>query len=405
MIELRPFRAWRPVPDKAVHVCSRSYVSYTPEQLHEKLTRDPYTFLHVIHPQGTNEIDLPREDRFSATRQAFQRFCEQGILIRDQAPSIHVYEQHAHGNTSIGIITGVSVHAYLNGRIKAHEQTLTAREELFTEYLEATGINAEPVLLATPPGTDWQVNLRSITAKTPTYDFITGDGVHHRIWSSSDPDLRRELQEAFARIPALYIADGHHRMASSARLAQKHGIGDVDPMAWCLAYIVPHDQLFIYNYDRAVTELGGLSSKEFLDRLSSIGKLTPLRSVRSAPGTIAVRTSEGWHRLEMPAPPDGTAPDARLDAARFCELVLGPVLGIHDLRNDRRIRFIPGTEGVQALDDLIENGRAQAAFHLHPVSFAELRAVADAGGTMPPKSTYIEPKLRSGITIYSLEDV
>ncbi|MDQ3101533.1 MAG: DUF1015 family protein [Bacteroidota bacterium] len=406
MISLRPFRAWRPVPDKAALVGSRSYVSYTPEQLAEKLDKDPYSFLHVIHPQEeVGSIALSREDRFQLTRNAFHRFCDQGIITRDAKPSIYIYEQHAHGNISRGIITGVSVQDYLNGAIKVHEQTLTAREQLFTDYLEATGINAEPVLLTTPPGNDWQDLLDPVCGQDPIYDFITNDGIHHRLWSSDDVKLREDLQLNFSQIPALYIADGHHRLASSARLAQQHQATDVDPESWCLAYIVPHNQLYIYNFDRVVDSLGDLSRNDLLDRLGKVGTLSPVRSGKTAPGTIAIRLAQEWFCLKLPETAENTDPAARLDAARLSQLVLGPMLGITDLRTDPRISFIPGIEGTKYLETLVDSGKAAAAFHLHPVSFSELRSVADTGGTMPPKSTYIEPKLRSGITVYSLEDV
>jgi uncharacterized protein (DUF1015 family) len=405
MIALRPFRAWRPVPEKAGDVGSRSYVSYTPEQLAEKLAGDPDTFLHVIHPQESQGPETTRQQRFQHIRNAFRRFCERGTMVREVQPAIYVYEQHAHGNTSLGIIAGVSVQDHLEGRIKVHEQTLTAREQLFTEYLGATGINAEPVLLATPPGMPWEELLAPVTRDTPTYDMVTRDGVRHRIWASTALDLREALQEAFTRIPALYIADGHHRMASSARLANERGAQDVDPEAWCLAYIVPYDHLHIYNFDRAVKDLGGLSPEHLLERLARVGTLTPARSPRTAPGTIAVHSTKGWHHLRLPAVADDAAPWDRLDAARLSELVLGPLLGITDLRTDPRITFVPGTEPLSTLEAMVACGEAEVVFHLHPVDFADLRAVADAGGTMPPKSTYIEPKLRSGITVYSLEDV
>ncbi len=406
MISLRPFRAWRPVPDKAAFVGSRSYVTYTPEELAEKLRRDPYSFLHVIHPQeNTDAGGSQRESRYKLIRNAFRRFCEQGIMLRDERPSIYLYEQHAHGNVSRGLITGVSVMDYLKGTIKVHEQTLTVREQLFTEYLHATGINAEPVLLATPPGTDWPALLDPLRSGPPCYEFITNDGIQHRLWVSDDMDLRTTLQRKFAEIPSLYIADGHHRMASSARLAEEQCCTDVDPAAWCLAYIVPHDQLFIYNFDRVVSSLGQLTPAEFLEKLSAIGDLAPVRSARSAPGIISIRTSAGWHSLKLPDLSKDAAPVERLDAARLNSMILAPILGITDLRSDRRISFVPGICGTVELEKLVDDGSAAAAFHLHPVSFTEMRAVADTGGIMSPKSTYIEPKLRSGITVYSLEDV
>ncbi|MCB0764177.1 MAG: DUF1015 domain-containing protein, partial [Flavobacteriales bacterium] len=250
MIELRPFRAWRPAADKAHLVGSRSYVSYTAEQLAEKLASNPYTFLHVVHPDEDLGPAIPRTERFHRTRMAFKTFCEAGVLKRDDRPCIYVYEQSSRGNLSRGIITGVSVDAYRNGAIKVHEHTLSVREGIFTEYLQHTGINAEPVLLATPDGTGWESLLDPLLVTRPDHDFTTTDNVRHRLWAVSDPALLTALQRRFAALPALYIADGHHRMASSARLAEGSGATDVDPSAWCLAFIVPRSHLFISNFDR-----------------------------------------------------------------------------------------------------------------------------------------------------------
>jgi uncharacterized protein (DUF1015 family) len=406
MIALRPFRAWRPAADKAHLVGSRSYVSYTPEQLAEKLASNPYTFLHVLHPPlPAGATAIPRSDRFHAVRMAFKRFCDQGILLRDDRPALYLYAQTSRGNTSIGIIAGVSVADYRAGRIKVHEQTLTAREQLFAEYLSSTGINAEPVLLATAPGSTWDALFDPVTATRPDFDLSTTDRVRHRLWTITDRTVIEALQRAFAEIPALYIADGHHRMASSARLAEGSGATDVDPLAWCLAYIVPHRQLYIYNFDRTVNTLNGLSESAFLEALREAGTLTAVNSPQAAPGVIAVRSASGWYRLEFPPAPPDAHPADRLDAARLTARVLAPLLGIHDLRTDDRIGFVPGTLGTAALDHAVDSGTAKAAFHLHPVTFDELRAVADAQGTMPPKSTWIEPKLRSGFTVYGLEDV
>ncbi|MBP7450430.1 MAG: DUF1015 domain-containing protein [Flavobacteriales bacterium] len=404
MIDLRPFRAWRPSPDKAHLVGSRSYISYSKEELADKLAGNPYTFLHVIHPEEISHHPGSRMDRFHRIRNAFKGFCDEGFLERDAAPCIYVYEQRSRGILSRGIIAGVNIAAYRDGRIKVHEQTLTARENLFSEYLAHTGINAEPVLLSTPEGSDWQRLLEPIAATRPDQDFSTTDRVRHRLWAVMDDLVRVQLQEAFARIPALYIADGHHRLASSARLAESSGAGDVDPQAWCLAFIVPKPDLHIYNFDRAITTLGWTKEDEFLDGLASVGSVRKEEGPVSAPGVIGVRTRTGWHSVTLP-PSDALEPSARLDAARLSELILGPLLRITDLRSDPRVKFVPGADGPQVLERMVTTGQAEAAFHLYPVSFEELQAVADVGGTMPPKSTYIEPKLRSGLVVYSLEDV
>ncbi|MCB0792156.1 MAG: DUF1015 domain-containing protein [Flavobacteriales bacterium] len=405
MITIRPFRAWRPAPDKAHLVGSRSFVSYTDDQLREKLAGNPYSFLHVIHPDLDAPPPMDRHERFHRVRMRFKAFCDEGTLLRDEAPCIYLYEQWSRGEISRGIITAISIADYREGRVKVHEQTLTAREELFAEYLEATAINAEPVLLATPEGHAWEALLDPWLAVRPDFDFSTTDRVRHRLWAIADVRVREDLQRAFAEIPAIYIADGHHRMASSARLAGEHGTTDVDPDAWCLAFIVPRSHLRIVNYDRAVTTLNGLDETTFLKALQEIGPVVPLQAPWSSPGHVAVRTESGWHQLDLTEARPEADPAGDLDAAVLSDRVLGPVLGITDLRTDPRVLFVPGTHGVGELERSVDSGTAKAAFHLHPVSFSDLKAVSDSGGSMPPKSTYIEPKLRSGLTIYSLEDV
>jgi uncharacterized protein (DUF1015 family) len=186
MIELRPFRAWRPTPDKAHLVGSRSYISYSKEELADRLAGNPYTFLHVIHPEEVSHHQGTRAERFHRIRSAFKGFCDDGYMERDPLPCIYVYEQQMRGGISRGIIAGVSIAAYTDGRIKVHEQTLTARENLFAEYLDHTGINAEPVLLSTPDGVDWEPLLEPIVATRPDQDFSTTDRVRHRLWAVHD---------------------------------------------------------------------------------------------------------------------------------------------------------------------------------------------------------------------------
>ncbi len=401
MIELRPFRAWRPSADKAHLVGSRSYISYSREELADKLAGNPYTFLHVIHPEESSHHQGTRAERFDRIRSAFKGFCDEGILERDPEPCIYVYEQRMRGGVSRGIIAGVSNAAYRDGRIKVHEQTLTARENLFAEYLAHTGMNAEPVLLCTPDGTDWPALLEPIAATRPDQDFTTTDRVRHRLWAVSDPLVRRRLQEAFAQVPALYIADGHHRMASSARLAEQTGATGSDARAWCLAFIVPEHDLHIYNFDRLVVDVDNATQREVLEALRNGFGLESRTKPCASPGTVGLRCDEGWFRFHLnPAPTMDAV--AQLDADRLSAQVLGPLLGINDLRSDPRIRFMPGADGTEPLEKAC-NAPGRMGFHLNPITFAALKAVADTGGTMPPKSTYIEPKLRSGLVIYPLE--
>ncbi len=407
MIRLRPFRAWRPVPDKAHLVASRSYVSYSEEKMRDKLIGNPYSFLHVIHPDHGRDEHLSRQQRFANVRRKWNDFVGEGWYLRDEQDCIYLYEQSRRGLMSRGIIGAVSVGDYRGGKIKVHELTLQNREELFKDYLNATGINAEPVLLAAPGAHELDVAMEGIWHARPTYDFSTTDMVRHRVWAVNEPRIIAAVQKQFERIEALYIADGHHRLASSARLAESIGAFAEHPKAWCLAFIVPQEHLHIRNFDRAVTSLGGMDTAEFLDALREVGPLDALSAAPvSAPphGTVYVCTRQGWYALVLPEPLENADAADRLDASVLSDKVLDPVLGIHDLRTDPHVKFVPGTYGVTELERMVRAGEAAAAFNLRPVSFGELKAVADSGGCMPPKSTYIEPKLRSGLTVYSLED-
>jgi uncharacterized protein (DUF1015 family) len=408
MVRFRPFRAWRPVADKVHLVASRSYVTYSEEKLQEKLIGNPFCFLHVIHPDHGSTEGLTRNERFANVRRKWNEFLDDGWYIREERPCVYLYEQSRTGSTSRGIIGAVSVGDYRNGRIKVHEHTLQQREELFKVYLEATGINAEPVLLTAPKESGLEDALSGLWSTPPTYDFSTTDRVRHRVWAVHDERTIADLSTCFARTEALYIADGHHRMASSARLVADEN-GPVDsPKGWCLAFVVPEEQLHIHNFDRAVTLLNGMDTNEFRKALEKVGPLVELQEAPTSPpphGVVNICTRQGWYAMTLPAPgPNSTAAD-RLDASVLSVRVLDPVLGVHDLRTDPNIRFIPGTSGVAELERMVKDGEVAVSFNLRPVSFAELKEVADTGGCMPPKSTYIEPKLRSGLTVYSLEDV
>ena len=407
MIRIRPFRAWRPVPDKAHLVASRNFLTYTTERLREKLAGNPFSFLHIIHADLDRSEHLSRVERFKRVRGRFDEFMGEGWFLRDEQPCIYLYEQSRKGLLSRGIVAAVSVADYRGGRVRMHEHTLQVREELFKDYLQITGINAEPVLLAAPGAHELEVDMGAMQQARPIYDFSTTDMVRHRLWAVSDPALITRIQERFSTIDALYIADGHHRFASSARLAEATGAFADDPKAWCLAFIVPQEHLHIRNFDRAVTSLGGMDTDEFIDALRKIGPLAALDrppEVEPQHGRVYTCTRKGWFAFQLPEPPANADASERLDASVLSSAVLGPVLGIHDLRTDPHVKFVPGTEGVAELDRMVRKGEAAVAFHLRPVSFEELKAVADSGGCMPPKSTWIEPKLRSGLTIYSLED-
>ncbi len=404
MIHLRPFRAWRPAPHTASLVGSRSYLNYSPEQLREKLEGNPYSFLHIIHADHGKE-GTTRREQFDSVRRKFHEFADRGYLLRESARAFYVYEQSCGNFTSHGIIGAVGLEDYRQGRIKLHEQTLSAREELFKEYLDHTGINAEPVLLAVPHLPAFEAELESITRRPTLFDFCTTDQVRHRFWKVDHPDDLGRFAAHFHGLDAVYIADGHHRCASSAKLAESSQALPNGPKDAFLAYLVPEGQLHIYNFDRAVKGMNGLDDAGFLEALRQLGPVHPLPDGPDEPGkgSVQVLLRSGWYSLALPGPRTGS-PVEWLDAAILSTTVLAPVLGITDLRTDQRVRFVPGMQGTAELQRLVMSGQADVAFHLCAVDFRELRAVADHQECMPPKTTWIEPKLRSGLIIYSLED-
>lgn len=403
MIHLRPFRAWRPPPHLAQLVGSRSFLHYSAEELRARLAGNPYSFLQIVHADH-DRADLTREQHFDAVRAKFIEFTRSGILLREERPALYVYEQSTSHFRSCGLIAAVEVEDYLEGRIKVHEHTLPARERLFADYLEHTGINAEPVLLACPGAATLEGDLERITGEPVLFDFSTVDRVRHRFWKVDDPGLIQQLQAQFEEMPALYIADGHHRCASSAVMAHRAHAAPGSPKAAFLAFIVPERQLHIYNFDRAVTGLNGMSPHEFLHALEHVGPVVEVAPGKSpAPGCVQVFCAGRWLEVKFPLPSSAAPADA-LAAELLNRHILAPLLGITELRTDPRVQFVPGTLGRHALEELIAARKADAAFHLGAVTFSELRAVADSGLCMPPKSTWIEPKLRSGLTIYSLEE-
>lgn len=403
MIHVHPFRAWRPAPHTAHLVGSRSFLSYSPGELKEKLAGNPYSFLHIIHA-GHEGQGLSRAEHYDQVKLKFREFVQAGILQRDAAPALYVYEQSSAAFTSRGLISAVDVKDYGEGRVKVHEQTLTNREAMFEEYLDHTGINAEPVLLAVPEASGLEAALDAISMRPPLYDFCTTDQVRHRFWKVDAHEDISFFTRYFGAKNAVYIADGHHRCASSARLAASRGAGPGSPEAAFLAFLVPGKRLHIHNFDRAVKGLNGMRAEDFLQALGQVGALETLPGPAvPALGTVQVFADGHWYALHLPGPAV-PSPANGLDAHLLDEHVLRPVLGINDLRTDPRVRFVPGNAGTAELERLVRSGEADVAFHLRAITFADLCAVADNKECMPPKTTWIEPKLRSGLTIYSLDD-
>ena len=411
MAQIRAFKAIRPVRNKVHLVATRPYYSYKKNVLKAKLEDNPYTFLHIINPEfGSTVKTKPNStERFLQVRQKFELFKQTGILQTDAQAHIYIYRQTKEDFVVSGFFVGVSVDDYLNGSIKIHEQTLTAREDIFTNYLETVGFNAEPVLL-TYEGTEPIRNLLETYLSTrPEYEFTTTDRITHELWLMSAEDTAF-ICDAFAQIPALYIADGHHRSASSVRYAQHLRAQNKpypDAANYFLAYLVEEKAVQISAFHRLLKSTNGLDLKGFEAILANEGLVErlPNACLPTNKHDIHIYMDKTWLRFSPNLNfINDQDPIETLDSFILSDLILKPIFGIIDLKTSDQVEFVPGNEALEKITESIDSAKFEVAFFSHPAVIEDVKKVADAGLNMPPKSTWVEPKLRSGLTIYSLEN-
>jgi uncharacterized protein (DUF1015 family) len=412
LAQIIPFRAIRPTRDKAYHVASRSYVSYTHAHLHHKLSSNPYSFIHIINPEFFKKGYKQRGiKKFEKVREKLQEWREKGIFFKEEKPSIYLYEQIKSGKSFTGVICGIHVNDYHQGRIKKHESTLRKREMMFKDYLQVTGFNAEPVLLTYPhlPGLDALVEKYKQTRAE--YEYASTDEAIHHLWVIDDEKDIEAIQAYFKKVKSIYIADGHHRCSSSALLAETLNGGITQgnaPHDYLMAYLIPDDGLSILDFNRLVKSDKPLHSINLLQKLEAHFNITPMGKQQqrpSRPQEMTMYTDGLWYTLQLKKELlRGKEPLELLDAQLLTDYILKPVFGIEDLKNDQRIYFMDGTHGMDGLQKEVDKKRADVAFALYPVQVEQLKYIADHNLVMPPKSTYIEPKMRSGMLIYPLEE-
>lgn len=411
MANVRPFKATRPTRDKAQLVGSRSYITYSDNDLADKLKNNPYTFLHVINPDfGTDDTNLPPQEKFVRVRKKYEEFVDRNIFFHEEKETFYLYRQVKGENSYTGIIGGISVEDYRSGHIKIHEHTLTKREEMFKNYLRDTRINAEPVLLSYPTHEGIEAVIEKYTSQRAEYEFATTDKVIHYTWLIEDKADIELLQTHFAQVSDMYIADGHHRSASSALLSEELSENYPEenaPHRHFMAFMMAEDQIHIYDFNRLVKDLNGMKKDEFLKALEknftveNIGEVECYRP--SEYHEISMYIDHEWYSLKMHANSyDDNHPTGCLDCQILSENILDPILGISDLKTDKRVGFAGGPEGLENMKNQIDHGLYRIGFGLYPVTIEQLKRVADENLIMPPKSTWVEPKLRSGLTIYPL---
>jgi uncharacterized protein (DUF1015 family) len=409
MANINPFRAIRPVRDKVHLVATRPYYSYKPNVLKAKLEDNPYTLLHIINPEFNRlkRTEANSNERFELVKAGYELFKEKGILIQDQEAHLYVYRQTCPDRSYTGIIGGADVEEYLSDHIKKHEATLTEREGVFTRYLDIVGLNAEPVLMSYEGTAPIDAIVEEVTEHRPEYEFTTTDLITHELWILSVAQSL-ELSKEFKTIDAVYIADGHHRSASSVALYEKYKAeGNHGKGQFFLAYFVREDALKILEFQRLVKHLNGLSSEEFIKRLASLGTISTLNTPRKPAKAheITVYLNNTCYSLVLDSTRiDENHPTHSLDAELLTQWILDPILGISDLKTSEDIAFVPGNTPFVKVLNQVNDGSFKVAFFLFPIPMSAVKKVADHGMYMPPKSTWVEPKLRSGLTIMDIHD-
>ncbi len=408
-MRLHPFRAIRPKPELASQVAAVPYDVVNRAEAAELARGNPYSFLHV----GRSDIDLPEDvDQYdprcyAGAREALDRFLAQGTLLRDQTPGLYLYQQEMDGRAQTGVVGCVHIDDYERDIIRKHEKTRQDKEDDRTRHVLTLKANAEPVFLTYRGRPDIDALMNSVLRSPPLYDFTAPDGVRHTVWRVPDPS---SFVQAFHQVPFAYVADGHHRSASAWRagkeLRAKHPARDQEPeYEWFLAVLFPAEQLRILSYNRLVKDLNGLSAGGTLAHLARVGRVKPTEDpVPPRAGSFAFYLAEAWYLLELdPATIDRGDPIGSLDVSLLQDRVLGPIFGIGDPRTDKRIDFVGGIRGTKELERRVDSGEMAIGFSLHPTTLDQLIAVSDAGQVMPPKSTWFEPKLRSGLFVHELE--
>ena len=408
-MRLEPLRLIRPAPALAAAIASPPYDVVSRAEAAALARGHPHSFLHV----GRAEIDLPDEVGpydplvYVRARENLAALLGQGALRREPGPALCLYRQVMDGRTQVGVVGGVRIEDYETGLIRKHETTRPDKEADRTRHLLALDAQAEPVLLAYRGRPEIDRLVAETLAAPPLDDFTTVDGVAHTVWRVADA---APYVTAFASVQAAYVADGHHRSAAAARAAEKLRAESSRPRGdrayeWLLSVLVPAAQLRILPYNRVIRDIGGRSSQALLAELSTCGPVRPASDpVPPEPGMFCFYLERRWWRLDLPGGSiDRSDPVHSLDVSLLQERVLGPVFGILDQRTDRRIDFVGGIRGTRALEAQVDAGEAALAISLYPTTVEQLMAVADRGHMMPPKSTWFEPKLLSGLFVHPLD--
>jgi hypothetical protein len=413
MVMIKPFKGIRPPKELAKEVASRPYDVLNSEEA--KAEAGEKSLLHIIKPEidFTPIADEHSQEAYDKAVENFKKWKERGWLKQDPEEHYYIYAQTMDGRTQYGLVACCHFEDYLSGKIKKHELTRTEKEQDRMIHVRNQNANLEPVFFAYPAVAEMDKIVKDIVeSKKPEYDFVAEDGFGHTFWVIDNPETNKRITEIFAKIPALYVADGHHRTAAAALVGQEkkqqnpHHTGK-EEYNYFLAVIFPDEQLKIIDYNRVVKDLNGLSSTELLKKLEEAFVVEKKGAEIYTPNKLhnfSMYLDGTWYSLTAkPGTYNDTDPIGVLDVTILSNLVLDKILDIKDLRTSKRIDFVGGIRGLGELKRRVDSGEMKVAFALYPVSMKQLIDIADTGNIMPPKTTWFEPKLRSGLVIHSLE--
>lgn len=414
MAKVKPFRGLRPPKQFVEQVASKPYDVLSSEEARAEAEGNEKSLYHIIKPEidfepGTGEHE---EKVYDKAVENFQKFQREGWLVQDEKEQYYLYAQTMDGRIQYGLVVGASVDDYLTGKIKKHELTRKEKEVDRMHHIEINNANIEPVFLSFPTN---EVLERVIaqTAKTqPEYDFVSEDGIGHTLWCISDDAVINEITEAFAKIPYLYIADGHHRTAAAAHVGEEKAKADPNHTGkeeynYLLAVCFPESHLKVMDYNRVVKDLNGLSDEEFLQKVGEKFVVEDKGTEIYRPAALhnfSLYLGGKWYSLTAKEGTyDDNDPIGVLDVKISSDYILRDILNIVDLRTDKRIDFVGGIRGLGELKDRVDSGEMKMALALYPVTMRQIIDIADSGNIMPPKATWFEPKLRSGLIIHKLD--
>ena len=406
MAKIVPFEAVRPTRDKVCLVTCSSYDEYSAAELAAQLDFNPLSFLHILKPAYTNQGTVSYEKRYRQVHQKYQEFKNEVILVKDNKPAIYIHKIITKTHSFTGIIAGTSIEDYRNNVIKKHEGILAFRVKLLKDYMKYSGFNTEPVLMTYPDNNTIENWIFNCTQKLADFEFSTTKKETHYLWKIEDPLEIDWIQNVFAKTENLYIADGHHRTEALKLLSEENENPENTAKDYILSYLISENNVKIYEFNRLVKDLNGFSKEDFINELD---KNFIIENKQQQPFKPAEKHQFGMYLdnefysliLRKENEDFETALDS-LDTQILYKKVLLPLLNIKDLRNDERIEYVSGKHSILEIKHKIDQGEFEVGFILFPSNIKEIKALADTNLIMPPKSTYIEPKFRSGLVIYEL---